>query len=243
MIIRNLAIWIAERTAEIASGGVLMFLLWGRSYPPGTPLLSELGLTLSLAAMFCLMSGYIITCAVMGLRAVRRPPVRHGAAIGWAFLLHSMLFFTMFGPGGWMARCSSWWEAEWRPSSSSTRPEPLPGAVRPCGRGTEHALPPRSPGQGDEGGEMFGDLAGQVGVDIGDGKVFALQLVADFAHADAVAGAGDFKRSLSKLRGIQRLSLLAAAQAAWAVTMKVPASAPAISRRRPVTRTWADLPL
>lgn len=100
MTIRNLAIWIAERAAEIASGGVLMFLLWGRSYPPGTPLLSELGLTLSLAAIFCLMSGYIITCAVMGLRAVRRPPVRHGAAIGWAFLLHCMLFFTMFGPGG-----------------------------------------------------------------------------------------------------------------------------------------------
>jgi hypothetical protein len=97
MRIRNVAIWTAERAAEIASGGVLMTLLWGRS-GLRSPLLGELGLTMSLAGLFCLVSGYIITCAVMGLRAVRRPPVRHGAAMGWAFLLHCMLFFTMFGP-------------------------------------------------------------------------------------------------------------------------------------------------
>lgn len=97
MLIR-LLVWLLERAAELLLGAFLSLATFGRSdFPPGATDWQELRLNLIGVSFFMIGSGYIVSCAGLGLRATRPKPVSYGILMSLVFVGHVLLFFLVAG--------------------------------------------------------------------------------------------------------------------------------------------------
>ncbi len=100
MLMKTLAVWLLERAAELLTGAILAYLVFGPSnFPPGSGLAGEIRVGLVAVSFFYVASGYIISCVAFGLLTPRRKPLLHGATMAALFLAHSLVF-SLFIAGG-----------------------------------------------------------------------------------------------------------------------------------------------
>lgn len=100
MLIRKAIVWALERGAELFTGAVLAFIIYGPSnFPAHSTWIEEIRLNLFGVGFFYVASGFVVSCVAFGLLLPRRKPLSHGALIGTLFVAHALLFFAFIARG------------------------------------------------------------------------------------------------------------------------------------------------